>query len=72
MFGSCQQGLSATFDKDFHYVIFGAPGAYNWKGSLVCVCVFNYEHRCIVTVAMEKKKNFTAHVLHHEFTLHDL
>uniref|UniRef100_A0A8C6W053 Integrin subunit alpha 6 n=1 Tax=Nothobranchius furzeri TaxID=105023 RepID=A0A8C6W053_NOTFU len=32
MFGSCQQGLSATFDKDFHYLIFGAPGAYNWKG----------------------------------------
>ncbi|XP_035526753.1 integrin alpha-6-like isoform X1 [Morone saxatilis] len=32
MFGSCQQGLSATFDKDFHYIIFGAPGAYNWKG----------------------------------------
>ncbi|KAL3988336.1 potassium voltage-gated channel Eag-related subfamily H member 6 [Sarotherodon galilaeus] len=32
MFGSCQQGLSATFDKDYHYVIFGAPGAYNWKG----------------------------------------
>lgn len=34
MFGSCQQGLSATFDKDYHYVIFGAPGAYNWKGSV--------------------------------------
>ncbi|XP_073347606.1 integrin alpha-6-like isoform X2 [Pagrus major] len=32
LFGSCQQGLSATFDKDFHYLIFGAPGAYNWKG----------------------------------------
>ncbi|XP_045907125.1 integrin alpha-6-like isoform X1 [Micropterus dolomieu] len=32
MFGSCQQGLSATFDKEYHYVIFGAPGAYNWKG----------------------------------------
>ncbi|XP_054622830.1 integrin alpha-6-like isoform X2 [Dunckerocampus dactyliophorus] len=31
-FGSCQQGLSATFDKDYHYLIFGAPGAYNWKG----------------------------------------
>ncbi|XP_052461650.1 integrin alpha-6 isoform X1 [Carassius gibelio] len=31
-FGSCQQGLAATFTKDFHYVIFGAPGAYNWKG----------------------------------------
>ncbi|XP_008331975.1 integrin alpha-6b isoform X2 [Cynoglossus semilaevis] len=32
MFGSCQQGISATFDKDYHYLIFGAPGAYNWKG----------------------------------------
>ncbi|CAL8345719.1 unnamed protein product [Merluccius merluccius] len=31
-FGSCQQGLSATFDKNYHYLIFGAPGAYNWKG----------------------------------------
>uniref|UniRef100_A0A8C9SFF3 Integrin subunit alpha 6 n=1 Tax=Scleropages formosus TaxID=113540 RepID=A0A8C9SFF3_SCLFO len=31
-FGSCQQGLSATFTKDYHYVVFGAPGAYNWKG----------------------------------------
>ncbi|XP_043101910.1 integrin alpha-6b [Puntigrus tetrazona] len=31
-FGSCQQGLSATFTKDFHYLVFGAPGAYNWKG----------------------------------------
>ncbi|KAM9709535.1 integrin alpha-6 isoform 1-T1 [Menidia menidia] len=32
MFGTCQQGLAATFSKDYHYVIFGAPGAYNWKG----------------------------------------
>ncbi|XP_033872608.1 integrin alpha-6-like isoform X2 [Acipenser ruthenus] len=31
-FGSCQQGLSATFTKDYHYIIFGAPGTYNWKG----------------------------------------
>ncbi|CAL8281416.1 unnamed protein product [Lota lota] len=31
-FGSCQQGLSATFDKQYRYLIFGAPGAYNWKG----------------------------------------
>uniref|UniRef100_A0A3B3RRN9 Integrin subunit alpha 6 n=1 Tax=Paramormyrops kingsleyae TaxID=1676925 RepID=A0A3B3RRN9_9TELE len=31
-FGSCQQGVSATFTKDYHYVVFGAPGAYNWKG----------------------------------------
>ncbi|TNM97823.1 hypothetical protein fugu_014069 [Takifugu bimaculatus] len=32
MFGSCQQGLAAIFDKDYHYFIFGAPGAYDWKG----------------------------------------
>ncbi|XP_040912374.1 integrin alpha-6 isoform X2 [Toxotes jaculatrix] len=31
-FGSCQQGLAATFTKDYHYLVFGAPGAYNWKG----------------------------------------
>uniref|UniRef100_A0A8C4NHY9 Integrin, alpha 6b n=1 Tax=Dicentrarchus labrax TaxID=13489 RepID=A0A8C4NHY9_DICLA len=43
MFGSCQQGLSATFDKDFHYIIFGAPGAYNWKGSFT-VKQLNYTY----------------------------
>lgn len=32
MYGFCQQGMSATFTKDYHYLIFGAPGAYNWKG----------------------------------------
>ncbi|XP_027035125.1 integrin alpha-6b isoform X2 [Tachysurus fulvidraco] len=31
-FGSCQQGFSATFTKDYHYLVFGAPGAFNWKG----------------------------------------
>ncbi|KAK3543748.1 hypothetical protein QTP70_027161 [Hemibagrus guttatus] len=31
-FGACQQGLAATFTNDYHYIIFGAPGAYNWKG----------------------------------------
>nr|XP_020452044.1 integrin alpha-6 isoform X2 [Monopterus albus] len=32
MFGSCQQGVAVTFTKDYHYVVFGAPGAYNWRG----------------------------------------
>ncbi|XP_030066444.1 integrin alpha-6 isoform X2 [Microcaecilia unicolor] len=31
-FGSCQQGVAATFTRDYHYVVFGAPGAFNWKG----------------------------------------
>ncbi|XP_029461656.1 integrin alpha-6 isoform X2 [Rhinatrema bivittatum] len=31
-FGSCQQGVAATFTRDYHYVVFGAPGVHNWKG----------------------------------------
>ncbi|XP_043931476.1 integrin alpha-6 isoform X2 [Protopterus annectens] len=31
-FGSCQQGVAATFTRDYHYIMFGAPGTYNWKG----------------------------------------
>uniref|UniRef100_A0A673VTC6 Integrin subunit alpha 6 n=1 Tax=Suricata suricatta TaxID=37032 RepID=A0A673VTC6_SURSU len=38
-FGSCQQGVAATFTKDFHYVVFGAPGTYNWKGLLFLTSV---------------------------------
>ncbi|XP_069614470.1 integrin alpha-7 isoform X1 [Ranitomeya imitator] len=34
MFGFCQQGMSAGFTSDSHYIIFGAPGTYNWKGLL--------------------------------------
>ncbi|XP_034557972.1 integrin alpha-6-like isoform X2 [Notolabrus celidotus] len=32
LYSSCQQGVAAVFDKDYHYLIFGAPGAFNWKG----------------------------------------
>ncbi|XP_048784354.1 integrin alpha-7 isoform X3 [Lagopus muta] len=33
-FGFCQQGLAAAFSPDQHYVLFGAPGTYNWKGNM--------------------------------------
>uniref|UniRef100_A0A8C8SQQ7 Integrin subunit alpha 7 n=1 Tax=Pelusios castaneus TaxID=367368 RepID=A0A8C8SQQ7_9SAUR len=33
-FGFCQQGMSAGFTADTHYILFGAPGTYNWKGLL--------------------------------------
>lgn len=33
MFGYCQQGISVAFTRDSKYVIFGAPGAYEWKGN---------------------------------------
>uniref|UniRef100_A0AAR2KFL2 Integrin alpha-2 domain-containing protein n=1 Tax=Pygocentrus nattereri TaxID=42514 RepID=A0AAR2KFL2_PYGNA len=33
-FGFCQQGLAASFTPDNNYVLFGAPGTYNWKGLL--------------------------------------
>ncbi|XP_068266116.1 integrin alpha-7 isoform X6 [Nyctibius grandis] len=38
-FGSCQQGLAAAFSPDHHYILFGAPGTYNWKGLLFVTSV---------------------------------
>lgn len=32
-FGFCQQGLAASFTPDNNYILFGAPGTYNWKGT---------------------------------------
>ncbi|XP_041338179.1 integrin alpha-7-like [Pyrgilauda ruficollis] len=33
-FGTCQQGLAAAFSPDRRYVLLGAPGTYNWKGTV--------------------------------------
>uniref|UniRef100_A0A8C8A2K2 Integrin subunit alpha 7 n=1 Tax=Oryzias sinensis TaxID=183150 RepID=A0A8C8A2K2_9TELE len=33
-FGFCQQGLSASFTPDNNFILFGAPGTYNWKGEM--------------------------------------
>ncbi|KAM3878059.1 integrin alpha-7 [Diretmus argenteus] len=33
-FGYCQQGLSASFTPDNNFILFGAPGTYNWKGEV--------------------------------------
>uniref|UniRef100_A0AAY4EKU2 Integrin subunit alpha 7 n=1 Tax=Denticeps clupeoides TaxID=299321 RepID=A0AAY4EKU2_9TELE len=33
-FGFCQQGLSASFTADKNFILFGAPGTYNWKGEM--------------------------------------
>ncbi|KAM9758255.1 integrin alpha-7 isoform 2-T2 [Menidia menidia] len=33
-FGFCQQGMSVSFSPDNKYILFGAPGTYNWKGLL--------------------------------------
>ncbi|XP_060109433.1 integrin alpha-7 isoform X2 [Heteronotia binoei] len=33
-FGFCQQGVATGFTADRHYILFGAPGTYNWKGTL--------------------------------------
>ncbi|KAL0966383.1 hypothetical protein UPYG_G00294660 [Umbra pygmaea] len=33
LYGSCQQGMSVAFTPDpNNYLVFGAPGAFNWKG----------------------------------------
>ncbi|XP_060677076.1 integrin alpha-7-like isoform X1 [Hemiscyllium ocellatum] len=33
-FGYCQQGIAAGFTPDENYILFGAPGTYNWKGNV--------------------------------------
>ncbi|XP_007435490.1 integrin alpha-7 isoform X1 [Python bivittatus] len=33
-FGFCQQGIATGFTADRHYILFGAPGTYNWKGTI--------------------------------------
>uniref|UniRef100_A0A7N6F602 Integrin subunit alpha 7 n=1 Tax=Anabas testudineus TaxID=64144 RepID=A0A7N6F602_ANATE len=33
-FGFCQQGLSVSFTPDNNFILFGAPGTYNWKGMM--------------------------------------
>ncbi|XP_041036227.1 integrin alpha-7-like isoform X1 [Carcharodon carcharias] len=33
-FGYCQQGIAAGFTPDDHYILFGTPGTYNWKGNV--------------------------------------
>uniref|UniRef100_A0A6I8P434 Integrin subunit alpha 7 n=1 Tax=Ornithorhynchus anatinus TaxID=9258 RepID=A0A6I8P434_ORNAN len=38
-FGFCQQGAAAAFSPDRHYLLFGAPGTYNWKGLLFVTSV---------------------------------
>uniref|UniRef100_A0A3P8ZM06 Integrin alpha-2 domain-containing protein n=1 Tax=Esox lucius TaxID=8010 RepID=A0A3P8ZM06_ESOLU len=35
LYGSCQQGMSATFTQDPYYLVFGVPGAFNWKGKRI-------------------------------------
>ncbi|XP_059925158.1 integrin alpha-7 isoform X2 [Gadus macrocephalus] len=39
-FGFCQQGLSVSFTPDNNYILFGAPGTYNWKGLLFMASPF--------------------------------
>ncbi|XP_061743158.1 integrin alpha-7 isoform X1 [Nerophis ophidion] len=33
-FGFCQQGLAVSFTPDNNFILFGAPGTYNWKGEM--------------------------------------
>jgi len=45
-FGYCQQGLSVAFSKDSKYLVYGAPGAYDWKGiaKLFLFIMFYFTH----------------------------
>uniref|UniRef100_A0A672YE71 Integrin subunit alpha 7 n=1 Tax=Sphaeramia orbicularis TaxID=375764 RepID=A0A672YE71_9TELE len=40
-FGFCQQGLSVSFTPDNNFILFGAPGTYNWKGNIISTTLDN-------------------------------
>ncbi|XP_069735541.1 LOW QUALITY PROTEIN: integrin alpha-7-like [Phaenicophaeus curvirostris] len=52
-FGSCQQGLDAAFSPDQRYVLFGAPGTYNWKGLLFVTNVDSSDPDQVVYKSLE-------------------
>ncbi|KAG8129344.1 hypothetical protein E2320_016277 [Naja naja] len=44
-FGYCQQGIATGFTADRHYILFGAPGTYNWKGTIRAeLSVLDFSH----------------------------
>ncbi|XP_030637005.1 integrin alpha-6 [Chanos chanos] len=43
LFGFCQQGIAADFTKDGNYLLFGAAGAYEWKGTVNMEPVDDFE-----------------------------
>ncbi|XP_072265182.1 integrin alpha-7 isoform X2 [Pyxicephalus adspersus] len=56
MFGFCQQGMSAGFTSDNHYIMFGAPGTYNWKGILFVTNIDSSDPDQLVYKSLEPKE----------------
>lgn len=60
-FGYCQQGLSVAFSKDSKYLVYGAPGAYDWKGTAkhFLVIMLNFTHTVTVkSVVLPRNLSF--------------
>uniref|UniRef100_A0A673JSN7 Uncharacterized protein n=1 Tax=Sinocyclocheilus rhinocerous TaxID=307959 RepID=A0A673JSN7_9TELE len=59
-FGFCQQGLSASFTPDKNYILFGAPGTYNWKGNEIWLLFMaNPVEDALVYKTQEPSKSFS-------------
>ncbi|XP_056653951.1 integrin alpha-7 isoform X4 [Monodelphis domestica] len=59
-FGFCQQGTSAAFSPDNHYLLFGAPGTYNWKGLLFMTNIDSSDPDQLVYKTLEPADRLTA------------
>lgn len=60
-FGFCQQGAAAAFSPDSHYLLFGAPGTYNWKGE----SLFSWRGKGDQIVFLPQRGDFRQHVAKH-------
>nr|XP_033792864.1 integrin alpha-7 isoform X2 [Geotrypetes seraphini] len=60
-FGFCQQGMSAGFTSDSHYIMFGAPGTYNWKGILFVTNINKSDHDQLVYKTPEPTERVAGH-----------
>ncbi|XP_029450544.1 integrin alpha-7 isoform X2 [Rhinatrema bivittatum] len=60
-FGFCQQGISAGFTSDSHYIMFGAPGTYNWKGMLFVTNINSSDHDQLVYKTPEPTERVAGH-----------
>ncbi|XP_030052652.1 integrin alpha-7 isoform X2 [Microcaecilia unicolor] len=60
-FGFCQQGMAAGFTSDSHYIMFGAPGTYNWKGILFVTNINKSDHDQLVYKTPEPTERVAGH-----------
>ncbi|XP_043939663.1 integrin alpha-7 isoform X2 [Protopterus annectens] len=69
-FGFCQQGSAVSFTSDNHYILFGAPGTYNWRGLLFMTNIDSSDPDQLVYKTLEPKKEGSGSDIIDDIALH--